>query len=61
MVTRFERIIEVAGSLVALDAKGQVWIHEPAVEITVSPWRRILSPGEEPPPERRVRQRAGDR
>ena len=47
MAIRFKRIIEVSGALVALDTTGQIWCYEPAVEITQSPWRRLIAPGEE--------------
>ncbi len=46
MVTRFKRIVEVAGSLVALDTKGFIWMYDPDTPITNAPWRRIASPGE---------------
>jgi hypothetical protein len=46
MATRFKRIIEVADALVGLDTQGRVWCYEPSVEITQSPWRRLIMPGE---------------
>ena len=47
MATRFKRIVEVAGALVALDVQGRIWMYVPDV-MAGSPWRPI------PPPDNTV-------
>ena len=44
MAIRFKRIIEVAGSLVALDSVGRIWLYDPDTNIGASQWRAVLPP-----------------
>jgi hypothetical protein len=47
MATRFKRIIEVDGGLVALDVQGRIWMYVPDA-MADSPWKPL------PPPDNKI-------